>query len=266
MLKTMPGPSGLAGPTGLTGLMRSQLSDGVIIWTLRNLELAGVLALRATSKHLDALVSRLFRQLFPTRRICLNEILLRERGRWEIGGPEHRTLNGLRDLYAAGGPVEVYIVARATKADSRDSSQVGGFPTYGQTRVLTDPASGFLSRNDQVHIFLLPGVFTNDHCNFNRLEQFRAYIVSFSVQSAALRIWQINLLRNTTFTDKLTRLCLAGVSLPLQDDSDGNVSRRSGKSGKDATKEIRAASARSALIGLHIGSATERPRSHVISI
>jgi hypothetical protein len=185
---------GLAHPTGLTCLMSKQLSDGVIIWTLRKLELPDVLALRATSKHFDALVSRLFRQLFPARRICLNERLLRERGRWEIGGPEHRTLKGLRELYAAGGPVKMYIVARATKADSTDSSQVEGLPTgtYWQTRVLTDPASGFLSPNDQVNIFLMPSVYTNDHVNFDRLAQFRAYIADFSVQSGAdLRIWQI---------------------------------------------------------------------------
>jgi hypothetical protein len=95
---------------GLTGLMSKQLSDSVIIQILRKLELPDVLALRATSRRFADLASRLFRQLFPARRICLNERLLREPGRWEIGGPEHRTLDGLRKLYAAGGPVTVDIV------------------------------------------------------------------------------------------------------------------------------------------------------------
>jgi hypothetical protein len=48
----------------------------------------------------------------------------------------------------------------------------------------------------------------------------------------------LGLLRKTTLTEKLTRLYLAGVFLPLQDDSDGSGSGRSGKSKKDATKEI----------------------------
>ena len=233
---------GLADPTGLTGLMSKQLSESVIIQILRELELPDVLALRATSTLFADLASRLFVQLFPARRICLNERLLREPGRWEIGGPEHRTLDGLRKLYAAGGPVEVDIVARATKAGSKgstDSSQVEGFPTYWQTRVLTDPASGFLSPDDQVKIHLKPRVYTRDHVNFDLLAQFRAYITDFSVQSGAqLWIWMIGFLRKTTLTKKLTRLYLGGVLLPVQDDSDGSGSGGSGKSKKDATKEI----------------------------
>jgi hypothetical protein len=53
-----------------------------------------------------------------------------------------------------------------------------------------------------------------------------------------LWIWQLEFLRKTTFTDKLTRLNLGGVLLPVQDDSDGSGSSRSGKSKKDATKQI----------------------------
>jgi hypothetical protein len=211
----------------------------VIIQILRKLELPDVLALRATSRLFADLASRLFVQLFPARRICLNERLLREPGRWEIGGPEHRTLDGLRKLYAAGGGVKVDIVARATKAGSKgstDSSQVEGFPTYCQTRVLT---SGFLSPDDKVKIHLEPRVYTRDHVNFDLLAQFRAYITDFSVQSGAqLWIWMIGFLRKTTLTKKLTRLYLGGVLLPVQDDSDGSGSSRSGKSKKDATKEI----------------------------
>ena len=228
---------------GLTGLMSNQLSDSVIIQILCLLQLPDVLALRATSRLFADLASRLFRQLFPARRICLNERLLRAPGHWEIGGPEHRTLRGLRKLYAAGGPVKVYIVARATKAgskDSKDSSQVEGFPTHWQTSVLTDPASGFLLPDDQVNMYLKPRVYTNDHVNFDRLAQFRPYITDFSVQSGApLLIWMTRFLRKTTLTEKLTRLDLGGVLLPLQDDSDGSGSGRSGKSKKkDATKEI----------------------------
>ena len=52
---------GLADPTGLTGLMSKRLSDAMIIHILRKLELPDVLALRATSKRFDSLVSRLFR-------------------------------------------------------------------------------------------------------------------------------------------------------------------------------------------------------------
>lgn len=230
---------GLADPTGLTGLMSKQLSDSVIIQMLRELELPYVLALRATSRFFADLASRLFRQLFPARRICLNERLLREPGRWEIGGPEHRALAGLRKLYAAGGPVKLDIVARATKTgskDSTDSSQAEGFPTYWQTRVLT---SGFLSPDDEVKIHLKPRVYTRDHVNFDLLAQFRAYITDFSVQSGApLWIWQIEFLRKTTLTEKLTRLYLGGVLLPVQDDSHGSGSGGSGKSKKDATKEI----------------------------
>jgi hypothetical protein len=229
---------GLADPTGLTRLMSEQISDSVIIQMLRELELPYVLALRATSRFFADLASRLFRQLFPARRICLNERLLREPGRWEIGGPEHRTLGGLRKLYG-GGPVKVDIVARATKAgskDSTDSSQVEGFPTYWQTRVLT---SGFLSPDDEVKIHLKPRVYTRDHVHFDLLARFRAYITDFSVQSGApLWIWQIGFLRKTTLTEKLTRLYLGGVLLPVQDDSHGSGSGGSGKSKKDATKEI----------------------------
>jgi hypothetical protein len=228
---------GLADPTGLTRLMSEQISDSVIIQMLRELELPYVLALRATSSFFADIASRLFRQLFPAPRICLNERLLREPGRWEIGGPEHRTLGGLRKLYG-GGPVKVDIVARATKAgskDSTDSSQVEGFPTYWQTRVLTD----FLTPDDQVKIHLKPRVYTRGHVHFELLAQFRPYITDFSVQSGAqLWIWMIGFLRKTTLTEKLTRLYLGGVLLPVQDDSDGSGSSRSGKSKKDATKQI----------------------------
>jgi hypothetical protein len=233
---------GLADPTGLTGLMSKQLSDSVIIHILCLLSLPAVLALRATSRLFAEIASRLFRQLFPARRICLNERLLRP-SRWEIGGPEHLTLDGLRKLYADGGPVEVYIVARAPKAGSKgstDSSQVEGFPTYRQTRVLTDRARGFLSPDDQVRIYLEPRGYTNDHVNFARLAQFGPYITDFSVQSGApLWIWQIEFLRKTTLTKNLTRLDLGGVLVPVPDDSDGSGSGGSGKAKKDATKEIR---------------------------
>jgi hypothetical protein len=226
---------------GLTRLMSEQLSDSVIIQILRLLQLPDVLALRATSKFFADLASRMFVQLFPARRICLNERLLRAPGRWEIGGREHRTLDGLRKLYG-GGAVKVDIVARATKADSKDStdsSQVEGFPTYWQTRVLTDHARGFLSPDDEVKIHLKPRVYTRDHVHFDLLAQFRAYITDFSVQSGApLWIWMIGFLRKTTLTEKLTRLYLGGVLLPVQDDSHGSGSSRSGKSKKDATKEI----------------------------
>ena len=223
---------------GLTRLMSQQLPDSVIIQILCLLQLPDVLALRATSKFFADLASRLFRQLFPARRICLNERLLRAPGRWEIGGREHRTLDGLRKLYG-GGPVKVDIVARATKAGSKDStdssSKVEGFHTYSQTRVLTD----FLSPDDEVKIHLKPRVYTRDHVHFDLLAQFRAYITDFSVQSGApLWIWMIGFLRKTTLTEKLTRLYLGGVLLPVQDDSHGSGSSRSGKSKKDATKEI----------------------------
>jgi hypothetical protein len=209
--------------------MRNRLSEFVSLQILRKLELRDVLTLRVASRILNAIVSRMFPQVFPKRRICLNEILLRETGIWGID--EHRALSGLRELYASGGPVEVYIVAQATK-DS--SAQVYGFPTHSQTELLT---KRFLSRDDQVHIFLKPGIFIEDKWNFDRLAQFSGNLVSFAFEWAPVKIWQIKLLRKTTFAEKLRRLCLTGVSLPL-----GNSESRSGRSGKkdkDATNEIR---------------------------
>lgn len=228
-------PSGLADPsglTGLTGLMRNRLSEFVSLQILRKLELRDVLTLRVASRTLNAIVSRMFPQVFPKRRIRLNEILLRETGIWGID--EHSALSGLRELYASGGPVEVYIVAQATKDES---AQVNGFPTHSQTELLTKPVGGFLSRDDQVHIFLKPGIFIEDKWNFDRLAQFSGNLVSFAFEWAPVKIWQIKLLRKTTFAEKLRRLCLEGVSLPL-----GNSESRSGRSGKkdkDATNEIR---------------------------
>lgn len=226
-------PSDLTGLTGLTDLMRNRLSEFVSLEILRKLELRDVLALRVASKHLNAIVSRLFPQLFPRRRICLNEILLRETGIWGSGGPEHRALSGLRKLYSSGGPVEVYIVAQATKPNP---AQVYGFPTHSQTELLTKPAGGFLSRDDQVHIFLKPGVFIEDNWHFDRLAQFSGNLVSFAFEWAPVKIWQIKLLRKTTFAEKLRRLCLTGVSLPL---GNSETIGRSGKKNKDATNEIR---------------------------
>jgi hypothetical protein len=103
----------------------------VSLQILRKLELRDVLALRVASRTLNAIVSRMFPTVFPKRRIYLNEILLRETGIWGID--ELRALRGLRELYASGGPVEVYIVAQATKDES---AQVHGFPTYSQTQLL----------------------------------------------------------------------------------------------------------------------------------
>jgi len=227
-------PSGLADPSGLTGLtalMRNRLSELVSLQILRKLELRDVLALRVASRTLNAIVSRMFPTVFPKRRICLNEILLRETGIWGIA--EHRALKGLRELYASGGPVEVYIVAQATKDES---AQVHGFPTYSQTELLTKPLSGFISRDDQVHIFLKPGIFIQDNWNFDRLAQFSRNLVSFAFEWAPVKIWQIELLRKTTFSENLRRLCLEGVSLPL---GNSETSGRSGKKAKDATNEIR---------------------------
>ena len=227
-------PSGLADPSGLTGLtalMRNRLSELVSLQILRKLELRDVLALRVASRTLNAIVSRMFPTVFPKRRICLNEILLRETGIWGIA--EHRALKGLRELYASGGPVEVYIVAQATKDES---AQVHGFPTYSQTELLTKPLSGFISRDDQVHIFLKPGIFIQDNWNFDRLAQFSRNLVSFAFEWAQVKIWQIELLRKTTFSENLRRLCLEGVSLPL---GNSETSGRSGKKAKDATNEIR---------------------------
>lgn len=223
-------PSDLAGLTGLTGLMCDRLSEFLSLKILRNLELRDVLALRVASKHLNAIVSRLFPQLFPRRRICLNEILLRETGIWGSGGPEHRALRALRKLYSSDGPVQVYIVAQATKPNP---AQVDGFPTHSQTDLL---AGGFLSREDEVHIFLKPGVFIEDKWHFDRLAQFSGNLVSFAFEWAPVKIWQINLLRKTTFAEKLRRLCLTGVSLPL---GNSETTGRSGKKKKDATNEIR---------------------------
>jgi hypothetical protein len=211
--------------------MRNRLSELVSLQILRKLELRDVLALRVASRTLNAIVSRMFPTVFPKRRICLNEILLRETGIWGIA--EHRALKGLRELYASGGPVEVYIVAQATKDES---AQVHGFPTYSQTELLTKPLSGFISRDDQVHIFLKPGIFIQDNWNFDRLAQFSRNLVSFAFEWAQVKIWQIELLRKTTFSENLRRLCLEGVSLPL---GNSETSGRSGKKAKDATNEIR---------------------------
>ena len=230
-------PSGLVDPSGLTGLtalMRNRLSELVSLQILRKLELRDVLALRVASRTLNAIVSRMFPTVFPKRRICLNEILLRETGIWGID--ELRTLSGLRELYASGGPVEVYIVAQATKDES---AQVHGFPTYSQTELLTKPLSGFISRDDQVHIFLKPGMFIQDNWNFDRLAQFSRNLVSFAFEWAQVKIWQIELLRKTTFSENLRRLCLEGVSLPLGNSETTGRSGRSGKKAKDATNEIR---------------------------
>ena len=224
-------PSGLTSLTvltGLTGLMRNRLSELVSMQILRKLELRDVLALRVASRTLNAIVSRMFPTVFPKRRICLNEILRRETGIWGIA--EHRTLSGLRELYASGGPVEVYIVAQATKDES---AQVHGFPTYSQTELLT---KRFLSRDDHVHIFLKPGIFIQDNWNFDRLAQFSRNIVSFAFEWAPVKIWQIELLRKTTFSENLRSLCLEGVSLPL---GNSETTGRSGKKNKDATNEIR---------------------------
>jgi hypothetical protein len=224
--------------TGLTDLTvtNHSLPDNVISMILRMLPLGRVLATRAVSKHLNAIVTRLFSTASPNRRICLNEILTRETGIWGIGGPEHRALSGLRELLASGGPVVVYIVAQATKEKSK---QVYGFPTHSQTEVLTNPTGGFLSRDDQIHIFLKPGVFIEDKWNFDRLAQFSRNLVSFAVQPAKLKIWQISLLRKTTFTEDLRSLCLEGVSLPLHVEGESSRSRRTDKSKKDATNEMR---------------------------
>jgi hypothetical protein len=227
-------PSGLADPSGLTGLtalMRNRLSELVSLHILRKLELRDVLALRVASRTLNAIVSRMFPTVFPKRRICLNEILLRETGIWGID--ELRTLRGLRELYASGGPVEVYIVAQATKDES---AQVHGFPTYSQTELLT---KRFISRDDQVHIFLKPGIFIQDNWNFDRLAQFSRNLVSFAFEWAQVKIWQIELLRKTTFSENLRTLCLEGVSLPLGNSETTGRSGRSGKKAKDATNEIR---------------------------
>lgn len=236
-LTALSDPSGLVDPSGLTGLtalMRNRLPELVSLQILRKLELRDVLALRVASRTLNAIVSRMFPTVFPKRRICLNEILRRETGIWGID--ELRTLKGLRELYASGGPVEVYIVAQATKDAS---AQVHGFPTYSQTELLT---KRFLSRDDQVHIFLKPGIFIQDNWNFDRLAQFSRNIVSFAFEWAQVKIWQIELLRKTTFSENLRRLCLEGVSLPLGNSETTGRSGRSGRSvkkAKDATNEIR---------------------------
>jgi hypothetical protein len=214
--------------------MRNRLSELVSLQILRKLELRDVLALRVASRTLNAIVSRMFPTVFPKRRICLNEILLRETGIWGIA--ELRALRGLRELYASGGPVEVYIVAQATKDES---AQVHGFPTYSQTELLTKPLSGFISRDDQVHIFLKPGIFIQDNWNFDRLAQFSRNLVSFAFEWAPVKIWQIELLRKTTFSENLRKLCLEGVSLPLGNSETSGRSGRSGKKAKDATNEIR---------------------------
>ena len=213
------------------------LPDNAITMILRMLPLGRVLAMRAASKNLDSIVTRLFSSVFPNRRIYLNEILTREPRRWQIQGPEHRTLNRLRELYASGGPVVVYIVARAIKPDP---AHVDGFPTYWQTAVLTDLTRGFLSSGDQVHIYLQPEVFIDDHINFDQLAQFSRNLVSFAVQSEKkLKIWQISLLRKTALTEDLRSLCLEGVSLPLHVEGESSRSRRTDKSKKDATNEMR---------------------------
>lgn len=233
------GLPGLTDPADLPDLtVTSQsLPDNAISMILRMLPLGRVLATRAVSKHLNAIVTRLFSTVFPNRRIYLNEILTREPRRWQIGGPEHRTLNRLRELYASGGPVVVYIVARAIKPDP---AHVDGFPTYWQTAVLTDLTRGFLSSGDQVHIYLQPEVFIDDHINFDQLAQFSRNLVSFAVQSEKkLKIWQISLLRKTTLTEDLRSLCLEGVSLPLHVEGESSRSRRTYKSKKDATNEMR---------------------------
>lgn len=234
----LPGVTGLTDLTDVTGLTVTNQSrpDSAITMILRMLPLGRVLAMRAASKHLDSIVTRLFSTVFPNRRIHLDEILTREPRRWQIGGPEHRTLNRLRQLYASGGPVVVYIVARAIKPDP---VHVDGFPTYWQTAVLTDRAHGFLSSGDQVHIYLKPEVFIDDHINFNQLAHFSRNLVSFAVQPTKLKIWQISLLRKTTLTEDLRSLCLEGVSLPLHVEGESSRSRRTDKSKKDATNEMR---------------------------
>ena len=219
---------------GLTDPSGKAFPESVNLAILRMLPLGRILHLRCASKHVNALVSRLFREVLPKRRICLDEILLREPGIWEIGGPQHRTLDGLRALYASGGPVVVYIVAQATKATKTNLAQVEWFPTHWQTDVLTDRMRGFLSDGDQVHMYLRPKLFTKVDCALERLGQFHGNLVSFSVESAPLKIWQIAVLRKSLLRGtELGRLCLAGVSLPLPSDSGRK------KKEKDATNEIR---------------------------
>jgi hypothetical protein len=64
--------------------MRNRLSELVSLQILRKLELRDVLALRVASRTLNAIVSRMFPQVFPKRRICLNDTLLRETGKNSI--------------------------------------------------------------------------------------------------------------------------------------------------------------------------------------
>ena len=206
--------------------MFSGFANSVILTILRHLPLEYVLRLRETSKGLWSIVQRLFRDLFSSRPMVLDHVLTHNK-RWEPSGPaakEHRTLEGLRALYAGpvsgpiSGPVSVCIVARFTNGTF--------FPTSYQVDVI----SRFLRcGRDRVNLRLCP------HCEYGLedLCSFRDFIQALSVKRGPLKIGQIRVLRKILPHD-LTSLDLSGVSVPLA----SGAKTRTNRAKKDATREM----------------------------
>ena len=199
-----------------------ELPDSVLLMILNATPLGHILSARAASKGLRSIVSRLFRYLFPTRRIQLDRAL-KHNARWASGGPEQRTLDGLRVLHSGpAGKVSVSIVAKV------DNGAV--FPTNDQVNVLTH---GFLESGDQVHLRVRPLRFQNCKYDFDRLCGFREFLASLSVEAGPLNIGQIGVLVKA-LPPTLERLSLSGVTVPL-----ATAAPTEGKrAAKDATKHV----------------------------
>lgn len=218
---------------------RVALPDQVIRSILGRLHVHDLYALRAVSKEHRAVLNRLFSAIHQKRQIRLASVL-HEPGRWAIGGLEHRRLNCIRELYSGSpsGPVVVLVfVEVAYLAD--DSTQ--SCPRPDQMSVLTDEKHGFLSSGDEVHLYIRPRCFIKRGRELEQLGRFSrlACLVSVSVEMGPLKIWQIEVLRKVFRLAALTRLCLRGVAVPLDESSADESSGKKKKKAKDGSNEIR---------------------------
>jgi hypothetical protein len=211
---------------------RAALPDSVIRNILGRLHVHDLFALRAVSKEHLQILNRVFSAIHPRRQIRLASVL-REPGLWDIGGLEHRRLNRIRELYSASqsGPVVVLVYVEIAYLEDESTHSC---PRPDQIAVLTD---GFLSRGDDVHLYIRPRCFIQSGREFEKLSRFStlASLVSVSVEAGPLKIWQIEALRKVFRLATLKRLCLTGVAVPLADESSGKKNKKK----KDGSNEIR---------------------------
>jgi hypothetical protein len=222
---------------------RAALPDSVIKNILGRLHVHDLFAIRALSKEHLEILNRVFSAIHPRRRIRIASVL-REPGLWDIGGLEHRRLNRIRELYSGSpsGPVVVLVYVEIAYLEDESTHSC---PRPDQIAVLTD---GFLSRGDDVHLYIRPRCFVQRGREFRELSRFSrlASLVSVSVEAGPLKIWQIEALRKVSRLATLKRLCLMGVAVPLADESsadESSVDESSGKKkkkkAKDGSNEIR---------------------------